>query len=48
MFVTIIKSYGNKYVLFKSVDLNSPLVTKVGEAVGEFVLWPIEFVWKIP
>jgi hypothetical protein len=27
-------------------DLNSPPVTKVGKAVGEFVLWPSEFLQK--
>jgi hypothetical protein len=41
--VTVVKSYNIKCVLFESVDLNSPPITKVGEVVGEFVLWPAKF-----
>jgi hypothetical protein len=43
---TVVKSSSDEYVLFESVDLHSLLVIKVGEAIGEFVLWPIEFVLK--
>jgi hypothetical protein len=44
--VIVVKSYSDEYILFKRLDLNSPPITKVGEAIGEFVLWPIEFVLK--
>ena len=46
MFMIVVKNNSDEYVLFESVDLNSLPITKVGEAVGEFVLWSIEFVRK--
>ena len=41
--VEVIKSLDDNYGLFASVDLDDPLVTLVGQAVGHFVLWPPEF-----
>jgi hypothetical protein len=39
----VTKSIDPSYMLFKSIDLNDPSVTIIGEAVGNFILWPMEF-----
>jgi hypothetical protein len=34
---------GSLYMLFKSIDLDHPFMTMIGEAVGNFILWSTEF-----
>ena len=34
------KSEDNEYVLFRSVEIDDPPIQKIGEAVGNFILWP--------
>jgi len=41
--VEVLKSLDDDYSLFAPVNLDDPPVTLVGQAVGHFVLWPIEF-----
>jgi hypothetical protein len=41
--VEVLKSLDDDYSLFAPVDLDDPHVTLVGRAVGQFVLWPTEF-----
>jgi hypothetical protein len=41
--VEVQKSLDDDYSLFAPVDLDDPPVTLVGEAIGNFVLWPTEF-----
>ena len=36
------KSEDDEYVLFKSVEMDDPLLRKIGEAVGSFIIWPTE------
>jgi hypothetical protein len=43
VFVEVLKSLDDDYILFAPVDLDDPPVTLVGQAVGHFVLWPTEF-----
>ena len=41
--IEVTKSLDDKYDLFACMDLDDLLVILVGQAVGHFVLWPIEF-----
>ena len=43
MSIEVVKSLDDDYRLFAQIDLDDPHVTLVGQAVGHFVLWPIEF-----
>jgi hypothetical protein len=36
------KSEDDKYVLFRSVEMDDPLLRKIGEAVENFIMWPTE------
>jgi hypothetical protein len=38
--VEVLRSHDDAYVLYQSIMLDDPLVTKVGDAVGRFILWP--------
>lgn len=40
--VQVTKSHDDAYVLYQSINLDDPPVTKIGEAVGQFILWPTE------
>ena len=40
--VEVLRSHDNAYVLYQSIMLDYPPVTKVGDVVGQFILWPIE------
>jgi hypothetical protein len=37
------KSEDDEYVLFKSVEMDDPPLWKIEEAVGNFIMWPTEF-----
>jgi hypothetical protein len=41
--VQVTKSYDDNYILFEGVHLDSPLVTKVRQAINQFVLWPTDY-----
>jgi hypothetical protein len=41
--VQVTKSIDASYMLFKSIDLDHPFMTMIGEAVGNFILWSTEF-----
>lgn len=41
--VEVSKSNNDDYVLYESVDLDDPPITKMGQAVNTFILWPLEF-----
>ena len=41
--VQVMKSIDPSYMLFKGIDLDDPHVTIIGEVVGNFILWPREF-----
>jgi hypothetical protein len=41
--VQITKSLDLVYMLFKNIDLDDPAVTTIGQAHGNFILWPTEF-----
>ena len=43
VFVEVQKTNNNDYLLYCSVDLDDPPITKMGQAVGSFILWPIQF-----
>jgi hypothetical protein len=40
--VEVLWSHDDAYVLYHSIMLDDPPVTKVGDAVGQFILWPTE------
>jgi hypothetical protein len=33
----------DEYVLFISVEMDDPPLRKIGEVVGNFIMWPTEF-----
>ena len=41
--VEVQKTNIDDYLLYCSVDLDDLPITKMGQAVGSFVLWPIQF-----
>jgi hypothetical protein len=41
--VSITKSHDDAYELFEVVDQDDTAVTRVGQALSYFVLWPTEF-----
>ena len=41
--VEVNKSVDDEYVLFASVEMDDPPIRKIGEAVGNFIMWPTEF-----
>ena len=41
--VEVQKSKLDEYLLYCSVDLDDPPITKMGQAVGSFILWPTQF-----
>jgi hypothetical protein len=43
VFLEVLKSEDDKYVLFKSVEMDDPPLRKIGKAVGNFIMWPTEF-----
>ena len=40
--VEVLQSHDDAYVLYRSIMLDDPLVTKIGDAVGQFIMWPTE------
>lgn len=45
--VEVTKSNNDDYVLYSPVDLDDPPITKMGKAVGSFILWPLEFLLHV-
>jgi hypothetical protein len=43
VYVEVQKSNLDEYLLYCSVDLDDPPITKMGQAVGSFILWPTQF-----
>ena len=43
MSVEVLRSHDDAYVLYHNIMLDDPPVTKVGDAVGQFILWPTEY-----
>ena len=41
--VEVNKSEDDNYVLFKNVEMDDPPIRKIGEVVGNFILWPTVF-----
>jgi hypothetical protein len=41
--VEVQKSKLDEYLLYCSVHLDDPPITKMGQAVGNFILWPTQF-----
>lgn len=41
--VEVHKSEVDKYVLFRSVEMDDPPIRKMRNAVGNIILWPTEF-----
>jgi hypothetical protein len=37
-----LRSHDDAYVLYRNIMLDDPPVTKIGDAVGQFILWPTE------
>ena len=38
--VEVLQSHDDAYVLYRSIMLDDPLVTKIGDTVGQFIMWP--------
>ena len=38
----VLRSHDDVYVLYQSIMLDDPPVTKIDDAVGQFILWPTE------
>ena len=38
--VEVLRSHDDAYVLYQSIMLDDPPITKVGDVVGQFILWP--------
>jgi hypothetical protein len=41
--VEVERSNNEDYVLYASVNLDDPPITKMGQAVKSFIMWPTEF-----
>lgn len=41
--VEVSKSNNDDYLLYETVDLDDPPITKMGQAVNSYILWPLEF-----
>lgn len=41
--VEVQKSKLDEYLLYCSVDLDDPPITKMGQAIRNFILWPTQF-----
>ena len=46
--VEVLRSHDDAYVLYRSIMLDDPPVTKIGDAVGQFILWPTECLHHSP
>jgi len=44
--VEVQKSNNDDYLLYSNVDLDNPPITKMGQVVGSFILWPTQFLKK--
>ena len=40
--LAVLQSHDDGYVLYKPLMLDDPPVSKIGDAVGQFILWPTE------
>ncbi len=38
--VEVLRSHDDAYVLYKSIMLDDPQITRVGDVDGQFILWP--------
>ena len=36
----VLRSQDDAYMLYRSIMLDDPPITKIGDAVGQFILWP--------
>jgi len=46
--VEVLRSHDDSYVLYQSIMLDDSLVTKFGDSVGQFVLWPTKWLRHSP
>jgi hypothetical protein len=46
--LAVLQSHDDAYVLFKLLMLDDPPVSKIGDAVGQFILWPTECLRRSP
>jgi hypothetical protein len=46
--LAVLQSHDDKYVLYKPLMLDDPPVSKIGDAVGQFILWPTECLRRPP
>ena len=38
--VEVLQSHNDANLLYQSIMLDDPPVTKIGDAIGQFILWP--------
>ena len=36
----VLQRHDDAYLLYRNIILNDPPITKIGNAVGQFILWP--------
>ena len=48
MSLAVLRSHDDAYVLYHSIMLDDPLVTKIGDAFRKFLLWPTEYLCQSP
>ena len=41
--LAVLQSHNDTYVLYKPLMLDDPPVCKIGKVVGQFILWPVEY-----
>ncbi len=46
--LAVLQSHDDKYMLYKPLMLDDPPVSKIGDAVGQFILWPAECLRRPP
>jgi hypothetical protein len=46
--LAVLQSHDDAYVLYKPLMLDDPPVCKIGEAVGQFILWPVKCLRRPP
>jgi hypothetical protein len=46
--LAVLASHDDAYVLYKPLMLDDPPVSKIGEAVGQFILWPTKCLRRPP
>ena len=46
--LVVLQSHDDKYVLYKPLMRDDPPVSKIGDAVGQFILWPTKCLRRPP